>query len=78
MKWVMDKARQMRRRECQKVTLCAMPGAINFYLRLKFTPLDINEEEEEGETASASSSRMPGAIWMVYKCGRSVQKPAKR
>jgi len=75
-KWAMERAKQKPRHECAKVTLCAMPEAIAFYDRLKFTPIPVEdlaelpEEEDRGE-------RLPGALWMEFRCGRAY-KPVGR
>merc|ERR1712190_296418 len=39
MRWVVDKAKQKPRSECTNISLCAMPEAIPFYERLRFTPI---------------------------------------
>lgn len=77
MRWAMEKARQKPRSECARVTLCSMPEAIAFYERLQFTPMPLEDlcplPEEEGE-----GQRMPGALWMEYRCGRSYKPVGKR
>lgn len=67
MRWAMDKARRKPRRECTKVTLCAVPEAVTFYERLNFVrteeatdaPMDVEDED--------IPQPLPGAVWMSYR-----------
>mmetsp|Transcript_79034 Transcript_79034/g.175133 ORF Transcript_79034/g.175133 Transcript_79034/m.175133 type:complete len:86 (+) Transcript_79034:3-260(+) len=77
MRWVLEKARQKPRSECTRVTLCAMPDAIPFYERLHFTPIPEDQLEMPAESED-SSRRVPGALWLEYRCGRAYKAPGKR
>eukprot|EP00933_Yihiella_yeosuensis_P081077 TRINITY_DN94616_c0_g1_i1.p1 TRINITY_DN94616_c0_g1~~TRINITY_DN94616_c0_g1_i1.p1 ORF type:complete len:461 (-),score=103.93 TRINITY_DN94616_c0_g1_i1:360-1742(-) len=84
MKWAMDQARHKPRHECARVTLCAMPEAIPFYERLQFSPIPEEEDpqappqDEESKPPPSVGARMPGAIWMEHKCGRSFKPNSRR
>jgi len=77
MKWIMQKATQKPRAQCAKVTLCAMPEAVAFYDRLGFAFVPDENIELPAETDDGVR-RLPGAVWMEYKCGRSYKPPSRR
>lgn len=78
MRWAMQKATQMPRTQCAKLTLCAMPEAITFYDRLGFAPMPDESLEMPPEESDEVPKRLPGAVWMEYKCGRSYKATGKR
>jgi len=81
MRWAIEKARQMPRTLCARLTLNSMPEAIPFYQRLQFTPIPQDENDDGGEPRVEevdAGQPMPGALWMEMKCGRSFQPVGKR
>ncbi|CAE8591953.1 unnamed protein product, partial [Polarella glacialis] len=78
-RWAIEKARQRPRHETARCTLCAMPEAIRFYERLQFTPIPIEDLQPlPAENAEERGARMPGALWMELKCGRTYKPSVRR
>lgn len=72
-RWAIERAKAKPRHECDRVSLSAIPKAVNFYERLNFVPAPDEEDAPPDEVPKGE-----GTLKMEYRCGQAPRKAGKR